>query len=273
MQGVVEINALEASQNYPKYVDIIIPAYNEEKRIKPVLDDISNFINENKLSWRIFISVDGNDGTVNIIKKYQETCAFIFYNKSEERNGKGKAIKRILLKYQNILNDIILIMDADNSIKFIDIINNLNQIKYCDTLLFNRYNKRNKIPFYRYFLGKSFNILIKGIFHLNINDTQTGYKVFKKNALMDSINKVSTCGTFFDVSLLYHIKKENYRISEIDASTYNHNKNSTFKVFTLTFNMFISIIAFRLRHSNVYNYIPEKIKSKLLHIYFKLVKY
>ena len=91
MQGVVEINALEASQNYPKYVDIIIPAYNEEKRIKPVLDDISNFINANKLSWRIFISVDGNDGTVNIIKKYQETCAFIFYNKSEERNGKGKA--------------------------------------------------------------------------------------------------------------------------------------------------------------------------------------
>ena len=51
-------------------VTIIIPAYNEESRIKGVLDEISDFISTNKADWDVIVSVDGNDGTADIVRSY-----------------------------------------------------------------------------------------------------------------------------------------------------------------------------------------------------------
>ena len=51
---------------YLKKFSIIIPAYNEEKRISPVLNDICRFITENRLPWDVIVAIDGNDTTYDI---------------------------------------------------------------------------------------------------------------------------------------------------------------------------------------------------------------
>lgn len=203
--------------------------------------------------------------------EYEKNYNFIFSDVSSERGGKGNAIRRVLTSNKYNINDIVLLMDADNSISIENVLLHIDKINSNDILIFNRYNNKNKIPFLRSILGKTFNIMVKGILNLRINDTQTGYKVFKKRAIINEINKVNTGNTFFDVSLLYHANKSRYKIKEISAE-YKYNENTSFHIFRLTFNMFLSLFAFKFRHSKLYNKIPYKSKNRLIEIYYKHIK-
>ena len=61
-KGDVEKESQPLSTDSKKF-SIIIPAYNEENRIKPVLEDIVDYITQNNLDWDIILAIDGNDGT------------------------------------------------------------------------------------------------------------------------------------------------------------------------------------------------------------------
>ncbi|MGC8981314.1 MAG: glycosyltransferase, partial [Thermoplasmata archaeon] len=125
---------------YQKEISIIIPAYNEEKRISKVLDEISNYIHSNNLNWEIIVSIDGNDKTDEIVKEFSKRFNFIKYDKKNGRNGKGNAIKRVL----PIVNGkYVILMDADGTIKFNDIIKNLHYLDNYDAIMFNRYSNPN----------------------------------------------------------------------------------------------------------------------------------
>ena len=103
-------------------IDIIIPAYNEEARIMPVLNDIIDFIKENNLLWRIIVSIDGNDHTRDMVSKLKDEYNFILISESNKRSGKGSAIKRTISMLDS---DYVILMDADNSINFAIILENL----------------------------------------------------------------------------------------------------------------------------------------------------
>ena len=81
---------------YFKKFSIIIPAYNEEKRIVSALSQMCHFISETKFPWEIIISIDGNDGTEEIVKEMMKQFSFIRFLKGNGRNGKGNAIKRAI---------------------------------------------------------------------------------------------------------------------------------------------------------------------------------
>ena len=68
-KGDVEKESQPLSTDSKKF-SIIIPAYNEEKRIKPVLEDIVDYITQNNLDWEIIIAIDGNDGTEDLVKHF-----------------------------------------------------------------------------------------------------------------------------------------------------------------------------------------------------------
>ena len=256
--------------NYYPNITFIIPAYNEERRISYVIDDLCNYIDKNKLNWNIITSIDGTDKTKNIVNEYSRKYDFIIMDTSNSRSGKGNAIKRALINHSSTLKDFVIFMDADNSIKFNEILNAMKNIKNNDVIILNRYCKENDIPFLRKFLGRAFNSIIRGFLRLKIHDTQSGYKIFKKNIVMKEITKVGLDNAFFDISLLYHVKNDNYKIKEID-SKYKYDKNTSFHVFKLTINMLMSIFAFKLRYSNLYEKIPEKVKEKLLEIFYKVI--
>ena len=68
--------------NYYPDITFIIPAYNEEKRISYVIDDLSNYIGKNKLNWNIITSIDGTDNTKNIVNDYSSKYNFIIMDTS-----------------------------------------------------------------------------------------------------------------------------------------------------------------------------------------------
>ena len=235
-------------------VTIIIPAYNEESRIKGVLDEISDFISANNADWDLIVSVDGDDGTADIVLRYSSEYPFIKLNRGTERGGKGNAIKRVV-NYSR--GEFTLIMDADGSVSLDDIVSNIHYLHDYDALLFDRYsNPENSIPLRRRLPSRGFNILVRAFLKVNVRDTQCGYKIIRTDIAKEAFGKIGVTNTFFDVALLYHIRKMGGRLKEIDVK-YLHNEESKFNVFPEIIGQGASLFAFILRHSRFYKYIPN----------------
>jgi glycosyltransferase involved in cell wall biosynthesis len=263
MQQIIqEEELLKILQNT---LTIIIPAYNEEEVIGKTLDEISTFILRNNLSWSVIVSVDGNDSTDRVVSSYSSNFPFVSMIKSNERSGKGAAVKRVL---DRINSDYIILMDADNSTNFQSITDNLSFLQEYDGIIFARYYYDNKIPLLRRFLSRSFNILVQASLGIRITDTQTGYKTFRSDIFKEGMRRVGPTNAFFDVALLFFLKQEKVRIKEVKVR-YNHRKGGKFNPVSGTLGLGISLVAFRIRHSRFYKYIPES----LVELYYRKLKW
>ncbi len=248
------MQTVELTNNLLPSTTIIIPAYNEGKRIGKVLEEIKDFVKANNLTWDVIVSIDGNDNTEEIVKDFSTDCPFIKHQKSQGRSGKGYAIKRVV---DNSTGEFTLLMDADGSVRLNEILKNFHYLTNYDVILFDRYsNSENKIPLFRRIPSRGFNFLVWTMLGLNVKDTQCGYKIVRTDLLKEAFRRVGVTNTFFDVALLYHIKKLGGRIKEVDV-TYSHDRGSRFKIIALIVGEGISLIAFRLRHSRFYKYVPH----------------
>ncbi|MEM0195271.1 MAG: glycosyltransferase [Thermoplasmatales archaeon] len=233
---------------------IIIPAYNEERRISGLLEELTDFISVNKIEWSIIVSIDGSDHTEDIVKGFSSKYPFVSHVKNGERSGKGGAIKRVI---QRATGELIILMDADGSVKFTDILMNIMNVKDWDALIFNRYAyKENDIKAIRRIPSRAFNLLVRAFFGLKVKDTQCGFKVIRSKYAKEAFKKINVTNTFYDVALLYYIKMMGGKIREVNVK-YNHNEDSKFNIIGEVLGQGVSLIAFRIRHSRFYKYIPS----------------
>ncbi len=248
--------------NENKTISIVIPAYNEEKRIRPVLDEICNYIRSNELPWNVIVSIDGNDSTDSVVEAMKTEFSFLYYIKNSGRNGKGGAIKRAV----NIASgEFIILMDADGSISLENIIKAIDFTDFYDMITFDRYsNPENSIPVMRRFASRGFNALLRVSMGIRVNDTQCGYKIMRADYAKSAFDKISVSNTFFDVALFYYMKMGGARSVEIPVR-YRHDDESKFNVIAEIIGQGASLLAFRIRNSRFYKYVPEKI----VELYYK----
>lgn len=233
---------------------IIIPAYNEENRIGRVIEEIKDLVTTNNLNWDVIVSIDGKDNTEEIVKGFSSLYPFIRHQKSQGRSGKGYAIKRVI---NSSTGEFTVIMDADGAVELSDIVKNFKYLAKYDAILFDRYSStNNSIPLYRRVPSRGFNILVRTMLGLNVRDTQCGYKIVRTDLIKEAFRRVGITNSFFDVSLLYHIKKMGARIKEVDVM-YAHDEKSKFNIWAEIIGQGISLLAFRLRHSRFYKYVPR----------------
>src|SRR3989344_8345313 len=92
---------------------IIIPAYNEERRIGKTLDDYCRFFNKIKLDYKLLVLLNGcKDNTLDVVKKYKKKHSKIEYKNIKEAIGKGGAV---IEGFKIANTDLIGFVDADNS--------------------------------------------------------------------------------------------------------------------------------------------------------------
>lgn len=196
-------------------LSIIIPAYNEEKRIEKTLEDYTNFFKKTKLNFKICVVLNGcRDNTLGVVKKIAKRHKQIKYLDIKEAIGKGGAL---IEGFKRADGNLIGFVDADNAtspLYFYDLIKN---IKDYDGVIGSRWMKNSKIemPKLRKFLSKGFHFGINILFNLGYEDTQCGNKLFKKNVIKKIVNRLGATRWAFDVDLLYLIKREGYKIKEI----------------------------------------------------------
>jgi glycosyltransferase involved in cell wall biosynthesis len=233
---------------------IIIPAYNEEERIGRVLEEIIDFVKVSNLNWNIVVSVDGSDDTDKVVERYATGYPLISLNKKGGRNGKGEAIRRAI---KDATGDISIIMDADMSISLRDVVQNFSYIVSYDMVIFDRYSKvENNIPLIRRIPSRGYNLLVRSLFNIDVNDTQCGYIIVKSSIAKEAFNKIRITNGFFYVPFIYYVRKMGGKILEIPIK-YDHREGSKFKVSAMVIGGGISLLAFRIRHSRFYKYIPN----------------
>jgi len=197
-----------------KEISIIIPAYNEEKRIKNTLNSLYKVFGD---YIKILVISNGSiDNTINILKKENKKHPNLKFLDFPNKLGKGGAI----LEGLKIVNEnYIGFIDADDAFDLEYIKKILNKLNDYDCIIASKWKGRNFFqidePFLRKILSRVWNLLAKIFLGLNYTDTQAGAKFFRKEAI-DKIgfNFISK-GFAFDIELLNKIKRKKFRIKEI----------------------------------------------------------
>lgn len=196
-------------------ISIVIPAYNEEKRIEESLIKIIDYCKNNFEKYEIIVIDDcSKDRTNEIVTKYEDSNLRIL--KNEVNKGKGYSVKRGILEAKYPL---VLFTDSDLATPIEEL---KGFIKYInqgyDVVIASRNMKGSDIkvkqPFYRQMMGQAFPLLVSLIALRGFNDTQCGFKLFKT----DKAKRIVQLQTFerfsFDVELLFIAKKLGYKIKE-----------------------------------------------------------
>jgi dolichol-phosphate mannosyltransferase len=201
-------------------ISVIIPAYNEEKNIKSTLEETIKVFGGLNYDFELIVVDDGSkDKTYNTVKRYiketEKVKNKIKIKRYERNTGKGFA-----LKYGTgfASGSYILFMDADldlhpSNIK--DFFDTLRS-KRADVVTGSKRNKNTLLiyPKVRKILSIFYYNLIKCLFRLPIRDTQTGFKLFKSEALKDAISRTTIRGFAFDLELIMILNKKGYKIIE-----------------------------------------------------------
>jgi len=228
-------------------ISIVIPAYNEEKRIGKALKKVYEYFKEKKIEFEIIVVDDGsNDKTVEIVEKFSFDKKEIRILKHEKNMGKGAAVKTGIL---NAKGELILFTDADLSTPIEEFEKLKKEIENgYDIAIGSRGLKDSKIvipqPFYRRMVGRIFPLLVRLLVINDFKDTQCGFKLFKKETGKKIFSQLKTDGFAFDVEVLARGKKENFKIAEVGVVWYN-SPCSSVKIFRDSFRMFISLLKIR----------------------------
>jgi len=239
-------------------VSVVIPVYNEEKRIRDTAAEIRRYFGSRGLSYEMIVVDDGsNDGSLAAIKEVcgadAENLHFLHNGKNM---GKGFSVKRGMMFARG---DIVMFTDADLSVPISEFENFEKAIgDGYDMAIGSRGLKDSKKlvsqGFLRDRLGKMFGGIVRLLLLPDIADSQCGFKVFTKEAAHTLFFWQTIYGFGFDPEILYIAKKHNYRYVEIPV-TWTNSFDSKLKVykdgFIIGFELFKIKIKSMLGHYSV----------------------
>ncbi|HHT9136267.1 MAG TPA: dolichyl-phosphate beta-glucosyltransferase [Candidatus Wunengus sp. YC60] len=200
------------------FLSVIIPAYNEEKRLLPTLRKICAYLSTKDFPYEIIVVDDGStDNTLQITRNFANSNDHIIILANEQNSGKGYSVRRGML---SALGEYVFFTDADLSTP-------IEEIEKCLPYLVNGYDvvigSRSMPgadiivhqPWYREKMGKIFNFMVNMVLLNGIIDTQCGFKGFKREAVKTVFSRCKIDGFSFDVEALYLSRKYNFKIKEI----------------------------------------------------------
>jgi dolichyl-phosphate beta-glucosyltransferase len=208
-------NDLQKSQL--TYLSVIIPAYNEEDRIEATLRSVNSYLSEQNYVYEIIVVSDGSkDRTVEITSRLCSENRNLRLIDNNENQGKGWAVRCGML---SALGKTRLFMDADNSTTVGQIEHMFSYLEEgFDAVIGSRRVDGATITLhqsvFRERLGQIFNLIVRIITGLRINDTQAGFKAFTSSAA-ERIFPLQTIKEWaFDVELLVIAKKLRFNVKE-----------------------------------------------------------
>ena len=200
-------------------LSIIIPAYNEEKRIGKSLRDISAYFATRDQQYELLVVDDGSsDGTAAVVTAAAAENPHISLISSERNRGKGHALRMGVLASSG---ERVLVSDADLSTP-IDEVETLEAAMVagnCDIAIGSRALALSRIlkrqPWWGQGMGKIFNRIVKFIVLDGFEDTQCGFKLFNGEKAREIFSRAVTDRFAYDVEILLLGRKSGYRIIEV----------------------------------------------------------
>jgi dolichyl-phosphate beta-glucosyltransferase len=209
-------------------LSVIIPAYNEEKRLNKTLKSLDGYLARQNYGYEIIVVDDGSkDGTAALLQAAIKEIPHLRSIGDRTNHGKGYAVRAGML---SATGDCRLFMDADGS-------TSIDQIEKMLPYLAEGYDvvvSSRRIPgavvkidqpWYRLLLGWIFRNAVELIVPLGIKDSQNGFKLFSNKAATDIFLRQTVLGWAFDVEILYLARKLGYKIKEVPIAWVNDDQS------------------------------------------------
>jgi glycosyltransferase involved in cell wall biosynthesis len=234
-------------------VSIVIPAYNEEARIGPSLDEILRFLSIQPHKSEVIVIDDGStDRTAEIvasrIDRYADAGFELRVLTNKPNRGKGYSVRRGIKEARGT---VALFTDADLSSPITESRKLIDPIAdgRIDVAFGSRALDRGLIgvhqPLLREYGGRIFNLIVKSITWLPYRDTQCGFKAFRRDVALPvfDLQRIERFG--FDPEILYIARKLGLQLQEVPVG-WNDSEGTTFSVLRDSPRMVLDLVRIRL---------------------------
>ncbi len=200
---------------------IVVPAYNEELRLEPVVRDVVRYCRETRRAFELIVVDDGShDGTSALVHRLSETMPEVKLIRLAANHGKGYAVRSGIV---NSLGAFILFADADGATPIAE----LERLEAAlaagadvaiGSRAFQARGVQVRAKWYRHVIGRIFHRLVEALAVADIKDTQCGFKLFRGAVAHDLFSRMRMNGFSFDVEVLVMAKRGGYRVAEIPVN-------------------------------------------------------
>jgi len=233
-----------------KKISIIMPAYNEEDRIVNSLKETIKTFDDFESNYEIIVVDDGSiDKTFELTKKFaQEVNKHkIIVRRNRANYGKGRALFK---GFRYATGDFIIFLDADMDLHpgQIDTFFDIMELTDSDIVIGSKRHPNSKLfyPRDRRIMSAVYFFIVKMLFGLPINDTQTGLKLFKAPVLKKVFSEFISREFAFDLELLVMAHQFGYKIAEAPVHIESQRKYSRIGPATVC-KMFLDTMAIYFR--------------------------
>jgi dolichyl-phosphate beta-glucosyltransferase len=232
----------------PLTLSIVVPAFNEERRLGATLAALSQHLGDQiGWDWEIRVVDDGSlDRTADVAESFAAGERRVVVQREPHR-GKGGAVKAGIMAARG---DYRFICDADLSMPIAEIIRFLPpQLTDFDVAIGSREGaKARRIgePAYRHVMGRLFNLLVQRLVLPGIEDSQCGFKMFTADAARSIFPLVTVDGWAFDVEALTVARAQGMRIVDVPIE-WHYGKESQLSMVRDGFGMARELLRIKAR--------------------------
>lgn len=235
-------------------VTVIIPAFNDEKRIVPTLEKVVGFLEAQSYTSEILVVTDGStDRTVAVsesfISRFQNMRVIYFpFNK-----GKGFGVKEGMMAARGEYR---LFMDADSATPVEYLTPFLEELKKgADIVIGSRAMAESKIitsqNFVRREMARVFRLFQWFYLRLPFPDTQCGFKMFTAESAEKYFPKLTYDCAFFDTELLYLAHRSGAKIVQLPVE-WTHDNDTRLPIgFMRSLDLFEKLLKIPAIHRSV----------------------
>lgn len=205
---------------------VIIPTYNEQKRIQKAFDALEIFVSEHPgiIDEVIFVddgSLDETKSSLELFSLKQVIPTKIIHYKKNK--GKGYAVRQGML---SCVSDYCLMIDADMSTSFDEILQCIPLMEEGKPIIIGTRKDRGAVlvkkqPWYRQGMGDFYAVLARCLTHVDIKDFGCGFKLFSRQAAHDIYQRTIINRWTFDTEVLFLARKLEYSFVEVGVKWKN----------------------------------------------------
>jgi dolichyl-phosphate beta-glucosyltransferase len=246
------LNSVSDNPSAPR-LSIVIPAYNEEDRLRDSLVQIADYLSRQPYTYDAIVSDDGSkDTTVNLAESFASDHPWLRTIQHPDNHGKGMAVRRGMLEASG---DYILMCDADLATPIEELDGFWRHIEEgADIVIASRPLRGSHLvrrqPIYREMAGRMLNLLVRMAAVPGIRDTQCGFKLFRGDVAHRLFSMSVREGWDFDIEILYLARRLGYRIVEVPVHWY-HREGSKVNFLRDGIRMVIGLFRIRSRHVRI----------------------